>query len=710
MKKIFLFHILILQLLKINAQSDGLSVVQTPTLGQQISKLFAPLDLTEVCTNVLMDKGINFLNWKKLNGSFPTDSSICRADLWGMLNFQAVSSFIGNYNPFPPSSYYMEYMKQQTNKGQVYLGFMALDYHRVRQDAITSNLISFDASDSTLHDVMGRTESPYIRDTMMCLAALRSKTEGLDIDYVLPEQIVMSNLGLPDSLWIDFDDGTDYTLIDTNDIYTIHYTDFEVHVLTVKAKWSNGELFYAKTEIENIPETSGLINGMPSGYNNIPDDSFVLNRDTISIFYGSPCKKLLKPLIFIEGINIAKLNPNDYKEMIIRLTFEKDGKVQKVAIPDGKSVWDDFAKMGYDIIYYNFELGDGDLIENSNRVAKFIDWVNKEKKKNKSIHQNVVIGASMGGVVGYRALRTMEINGPAHDARILITFDSPLKGANVPLGLQSFVKFLGNLEDFNPVSSKKIKGHVPELELFEEILLSGAAKQMLYYNIYNCDTLEIDSDNDGVIDEYKEYNCGKSSWHDDFYDDLDAMGSLEMEHIPISNGSSIGELQELIPSELFLELTAKSQEHDLLGVVNVNKCKIYIMPSLGTQVIYEHDVESWFYFILQFYYRQQLTVKVDASKKVNYDVAPGGMTDFGLSQSLNKIALGKTSINLAASQPAWGFVPTVSGLKMPKGTDPYISISDCGSGLVQRCYSSKDNSAKCIYSGGTYQQSRSCIL
>ncbi|HRI34785.1 MAG TPA: hypothetical protein PLD02_13615, partial [Saprospiraceae bacterium] len=698
MKKLFYTLFCLFYSLSGNTQIEGLVIEKSSALGDQINHIMAPLDLSLITTNVFYDKGMDFFNWRKLDGNFPSDSTIVKSEHWGLLNFQAVSSFMGNYYPFPPPETYLSYMQNHNVTGPIYLGLMAIDYQRFRDDAITANLIYFDAKDSTLNDVQNRSDSPYLRDTMLSLVALRYTTEGKDLEFILPEDIVMSNIGVPDSMWIDFDDGNGYTLIDTNQIINMSYSDYGVHTLVFKCKINNGDLFYAKTQIENIPQTSGLSVQMPPGYDNEPNETHILNRDTINIFFGNPCKKLLKPIIFIEGINPSKLFRNYWLDMKFRLRFDKDNVVQIVQTPDSKSAWDNLAKMGYDIIYYNFELGEGDILENSSRVSKFITWVNEEKRKNKSNEKNIVIGASMGGVVGYHALRTMEVSNSDPDTKFLITFDSPLKGANVPLGLQCMVKYLGNYTDPNIFNPKKINEHVPILKTFEDILISGAAKQMLYYNIYSCDSLYEDRDGDG-IDELYITNCGNTKWHNSFYDALDNMGPLVLEHIPISNGSSIGEKQKLLASEHYIHITAKSQTDDFLGAVTVNTCDGYILPSSGIETIYYHDIEKYFQIIIGGYWpRERLTIKADASKFKNYDIAPGGMTDFGISDGLNQLTFGNSSAKIKSSQSAWGFVPTVSGLNMPMGTDPFITINDCGTNLTERCYSSKDDVAICAYS------------
>ena len=64
--------------------------------------------------------------------------------------------------------------------------------------------------------------------------------------------------------------------------------------------------------------------------------------------------------------------------------------------------------------------------------------------------QNVVMGLSMGGLCARYALANMTKNFPATptEARLLITHDSPHKGANVPLGLQYMIRMLGGVQLF----------------------------------------------------------------------------------------------------------------------------------------------------------------------------------------------------------------------------------------------------------------------
>ena len=199
-----------------------------------------------------------------------------------------------------------------------------------------------------------------------------------------------------------------------------------------------------------------------------------------------------------------------------KLLFQDDD-LNDIITPTENTLWQDLYNEGYDLIYVDFDDGAGDIFENALVVEDVINWVNTKKAENGSTGQNIVLGASMGGVIGFRALRTMEVNNEDHQVEYFITYDSPLRGSNIPIGLQYMIKKLGN----HKISNKKgnINDEEPVLKLAEDVLLTPAAKQMLYYHAY--------FDNIGY-------------WNYNFYAELHDDGPLEVDHIAISNGSSIG--------------------------------------------------------------------------------------------------------------------------------------------------------------------------
>jgi hypothetical protein len=118
--------------------------------------------------------------------------------------------------------------------------------------------------------------------------------------------------------------------------------------------------------------------------------------------------------------------------------------------------------LGYDIVFVDFAHGTTSIEIKSKFAEKAITLCNSYKQGNNPL---IVIGASMGGIVGRHTLCLMEQQQIDHCARLFVSIDSPHRGANIPLGLNGLVSLLS----------------VPSAEaaVFYESLNSIAAKQLL---------------------------------------------------------------------------------------------------------------------------------------------------------------------------------------------------------------------------------------
>jgi Secretion system C-terminal sorting domain len=99
---------------------------------------------------------------------------------------------------------------------------------------------------------------------------------------------------------------------------------------------------------------------------------------------------------------------------------------------------------GYDVVLVDFERGADYIQKNGIVLQEVIRRINREKQATAGgncPNANVILGASMGGQVARWALRTMEINNEVHDCHTYLSFDSPQKGANIPLSVQSAAFF-----------------------------------------------------------------------------------------------------------------------------------------------------------------------------------------------------------------------------------------------------------------------------
>lgn len=214
---------------------------------------------------------------------------------------------------------------------------------------------------------------------------------------------------------------------------------------------------------------------------------------------------------------------------------------------------------GYNFVVVDWKSSTINMMTNMMYVVGLIDYL---KCTYPNDHEFVVIGESMGGVIARAALLFMEsdayLNGTnlgyepcfkerMHKTRLLMTFDSPHQGANIPLSLQEFYKALmegamglnlsSNFLDILPAPQRIVFG-----DLYNNTLNSVAAKQLLLYHAetrHSCN---------GSM-----YNCYDAHpWHNQFFDLLEDMGDYPQycKLMALSNGSIGGKKQTRAYNEM----------------------------------------------------------------------------------------------------------------------------------------------------------------
>ncbi len=131
-----------------------------------------------------------------------------------------------------------------------------------------------------------------------------------------------------------------------------------------------------------------------------------------------------KPVLIIEGFDPG--NRNGFNELINNY----------LGYYDGSHYYGTFSRMldsGYDLVFLNFDEARDYVQNNANVVKAAIHKLNEVKSGN---GQLIVVGESAGGVIARYALKKLEQEGYTPNVSHYISFDSPHRGANVPLGLQ----------------------------------------------------------------------------------------------------------------------------------------------------------------------------------------------------------------------------------------------------------------------------------
>ena len=197
---------------------------------------------------------------------------------------------------------------------------------------------------------------------------------------------------------------------------------------------------------------------------------------------------------------------------------------------DGDNLADILRSEGYDIVILNAPQyttdgkdidGGGDYIQRNGLVlAALIEEINTQKVGDAEL---VILGPSMGGLIARYGLAYMEANSIPHETRLYISFDSPHRGANIPISLQYLINYFAQQN-----------GDPTALALVDGVLNSPAAKEMLidHYSAHllNGSTFE--------QDPTKLLPAGAENFRDAFQTELDALGfPQEVRNVTMINGN-----------------------------------------------------------------------------------------------------------------------------------------------------------------------------
>lgn len=132
---------------------------------------------------------------------------------------------------------------------------------------------------------------------------------------------------------------------------------------------------------------------------------------------------------------------------------------------------------GFDIVILNAPVytSDGKLIDggadyiqrNAMVLIALIQQLNADKVGENEL---VILGPSMGGLIARYALAYMEENNLETETRLYISFDSPHRGANIPISLQYLINYFASSPTIAEPSAQQI---------VDQVLNSPAAKEML---------------------------------------------------------------------------------------------------------------------------------------------------------------------------------------------------------------------------------------
>ena len=660
---------------------------QAQRLGGFLGNLVAPLDKTEISSGFLWDKGLNGFAEPALFDGILRDSICLQPATFGFLYAQARNAFVGTgVNPLPHPDVYMNFVKRHTGTDTVPLVALVLRYHRIHKDAVDSNLLSL--QNEQLFDVPGRTQSPYLQDTLFAFVPLKTEAWHTTVHFTLPTELIWQNMGWSDPLLqANFDDGQGWQTLTAGQTYTVEYDSGGVKAIQTRIQ--QGSTILEAQSIIIVAEQPVQERGEGPNYSETPEDTIAIpgGGGDLRVFYGSPCNKMVKPFIIVEGFELTD-NPEIFRRRLEVLLTSED-VITNSSLKLGEWLY----AQGYDIVWVNLFDIQGDIQDNAEVVKAAVQKINQIKAANGSSDPNMIMGVSAGGIITKYMLAKTNSVPFDHQCEKFFSYDAPLRGANIPLAVQCLLHHINYIASKN---DQDVLGSNPDVAGAFIGLNSPFARQTLLYRF-----------------TYENGNEVLSSQeHEDFMAELDALGGIPIRHIALANGSTdnatrtnisegshlfnlntLGTLLTFGWWPLFLPYYIKVELH----------ADGYALSNNPSSLVYDGN----FSVIVDGVKVKEYALYVENERDKAYDTAPGGSSTEALVglDRLNGKTVGDIGIpylpvidrwvtmsNLSVTTYAshYCFIPTRSAISAGGG----ISLNgpfSCGQGSSSRCTMSTED-------------------
>ncbi len=366
------------------------------------------------------------------------------------------------------------------------------------------------------------------------------------------------------------------------------------------------------------------------GYQGYEESQSYFGEGEYEIFLDNLDGVLDKPIIVLDGFDPG--DARDITGLYNSLNF------------DGQNMADILRDEGFDVIILNAHQyttdgkdidGGADYIQrNAFVLAELIALINNDKVGDEEL---VVLGPSMGGLIARYALAYMEQNSLPHETRLYISFDSPHRGANVPISLQYLINYLGF--EF---------GNQQAQDIVNTVLNSPAAKEMLVDHLvaHLAGGSQTDQDPTKLLPE------GAPDFRDAFQTELDALGFPQnVRNVSMINGSGIGTTTGS-PGIQVIDTTLD------IAPGTTAEVNLHFMPA-ATEVI---NVTDWTTLIAGIPVGSFAADGESFSFSDGVDSAPGGTVN--ISEALGDAGGNPVILQFieALDQDAYCFIPTLSAL------------------------------------------------
>ncbi|MEH6763448.1 MAG: T9SS type A sorting domain-containing protein [Aequorivita antarctica] len=394
---------------------------------------------------------------------------------------------------------------------------------------------------------------------------------------------------------------------------------------------------FAQIRFQNIPEDAIYPESMAVetitatiAYQGYEETQAYFGEGEYEIFLDNLDGVLDKPIIVLDGFDPG--DSRDISGLYASLSF------------GGQNMADILRDEGFDIVILNAPLyttggkdidGGGDYIQrNAMVLIAMIQKLNADKVGNEKL---VVLGPSMGGLIARYALSYMETNSLDPETRLYISFDSPHRGANIPISLQYLINYFAVQV-----------GDITAQQVVDQLLNSPASKEMLLDHLLG----HLLAGSDFEQDPTKVLPLGAPGFRNEFQAELDALGfPNNVRNVTMINGAGNGTTTGS-PG-----ITVVDTNLEIDATTDVDVALKFTPAASQTNTVTDVTV-NFFGFPINTYQ----TTSQSSNSSDGVDSAPGGTGS--ISDALGDGGGNQVLIDFinALQQDLYSFIPTMSSL------------------------------------------------
>jgi hypothetical protein len=367
-----------------------------------------------------------------------------------------------------------------------------------------------------------------------------------------------------------------------------------------------------------------------------PDETWTLGGGTAWVWRVPANERLTKPVIIADGFSGGASKLEEWAGLWAQSGIEE-------IFPWGTQLHEH----GRDVIVLGYDSRSAAIRDNANVARQCIVQAAQQREGSAPL---VVGGLSMGGLVTRYALTRMEHEPVDHQVATYFSYDSPHRGAWIPISLQTFAHFLAGLANLVTDPDKQ-----EQLRAMSKLINSPAARELLWK--HTATHTGLDS------------HFGPDSARDDFVEDLKAIGSYpeQPRKLGVANGRGDGNGLEVTPGAANLVWP-----RELVGLIYGPGATLYAQKDGTDQVAATLQRVG-----------AAGTITVKTSGIPALDGAPGGTLN---SFKIAADALKDAGYEATVAFPDVCFVPVASAVDLADPSDPYAPINEMnrdGSGLQE---------------------------